>query len=673
MKNKRGWKILSGFLSVLLTMHGFSAINPDALTYRRMEHALYMAAEDAFSISGGTVMTDIAEGTPVIIQGIVTSAESLITELRVGIYAQTGEPVLEQIILPNALTFDIYQLDSSMSFNLLEIGSYTYRVIVSNAEYTDYILVDQNFAVVPSDAPEDALTLTGGTVIGDIAAGTGVEVRGTVYSAETPITLLAVGIYDVSGTLVSGTAVQPNDWYYNLNALDAEIRFDLLTAGEYYYNVTASNASYQDFVLVNQSFSVLSDVPAATETTSSSVLETTAVSSTDQPETTFVTTAVTVTETTSAVTESSAEILETTSSASAETTSETTTQTTESAPLAESGTETTDYQYKSITAKGVSVIPTLTEGSSFSLQGIMSCSKADMDALTALIYNADGETVLYENAYPASASYDLKNLSLPFETLSAGSYSFKVFVSVQASGALPVIYQKFDVIAGGTPVIPEDTLTLTGGTAVRDIVKGTPVLVSGVITSAVSGITGAAVGIYDMDGNLISGMSAEPNTKSYDLSALDSGIRFDLLDAGIYEYRVTAGNAALTDEVLMSRSFSVLESAEPAEPDALTITGNAPILNMLNDAQSSITGTVQSAESAITELTVGIYYMSGELVCEQRVQPNERTYELNQLDSSALFGSLLPSVYEYRITANNAAYQDKILVNQKFTVSAICR
>ena len=682
MSNQKNRKLLSGILSVLLAMQGISSLSPDALTYRRTEKSTHStAAEDAFSITGGTVMTDITEGSPVIVKGIVTSAESFISVLTVGVYAADGTPVIEQTVLPNAPTYDLYAFDSSMSFNLLDAGEYCYRVTVSNMEYDDYVLVNQEFTVTPSDAPEDALTLTDGTVMTDIAAGTAVELKGTVLSAETPIISLTVGVYDLSGNLTAGVTIEPDGWYCNLNSLDDRIAFELLPSGEYYYNVTASNSTYQDLVLTNQKFRVLADVPATEETTAVSTAETTAVTAettaapgSDSPETTFVTTAITV-EATTASTETSAETTatETTADTASDTTSETTTETTASEPPQASGTETTDYQYKSITAKGVSVIPTLPEGSSFDLQGIVSCSKADMEALTALIYNAKGETVLSEDVWPAAASYDLQRLSLPFETLTAGSYSFKVFVSVQGSGALPVIYQTFDVAEGGTPVLPEDTLTLTGSTKIVDIVKGTPVSIAGTIRSAVSGITAVEVGVYDMDGNLVTGKTEQPDAKIYDLSQMDSSICFDLLDAGIYEYRITAGNAANPDTVLLSRSFSVLETAEPAEPDALVITDNPPILNMPFGARANSAGTVRSAQSAISRLTVGIYDMNGEPVCEQTVQPDTLTYDLNELNSEAMFSTLLPAIYEYRITADNATYPDKILVSQRFTVYAVCR
>ena len=95
------------------------------------------AAEDALSITGGTELTDIPEGTPVIIRGIVVSEITPISKLTAGIYTADGQPVYERTVTPDADTYNVSALDSFLSFNLLEIGSYEYRITASNAAATD--------------------------------------------------------------------------------------------------------------------------------------------------------------------------------------------------------------------------------------------------------------------------------------------------------------------------------------------------------------------------------------------------------------------------------------------------------------------------------------------------------------------------------------------------------
>ncbi len=675
MKKRNSRKILSGILSMLFAVQGICAVPTDAVIHphRMSMESRSMAAEDAFSISGGTVITDFKQGTPVIVKGIVTSAESLLSELTIGIYTEDGTPVIEQTVLPNAESYDLYRLDSSMSFNLLEVGSYVYRVTVSNMEYRDYILVNQGFSVLESDAPRDALTITGGCTMQDIAQGSGVEITGTVHSAETLITSLTVGVFNADGEMLTGTTVQPDDWFCNLNHLDDQLLFDQLPVGLYYYQVSASNTTFQDCVLVNQSFSVYADTsvstestPATTETTpASSASETTASSETSvlPPETIIITTAIIVTETTTTVTE--------TTTAPVTTASTETTVTTETTVSAESTAATTDYQYNSISAKGVSLIPTLREGENTALSGIVSCSKANLDALTALVYNANGETVLLQNAYPEALSYDLSQLTLPFATLSAGSYSFKVFVSVQGSGALPIIHQTFLVTEGTAPPAPaEDHLTLTDGMDIPNIVKGTPLLVSGRINSELSDITQVSAGIYDVTGTLVSGGSASPDARTYDLRALDTLICFNLLEEGNYEYRVTAGNAAFPDMVLVREYFTV---EEPAAAAPLTITGSAPIVNMMCSDPIHVSGVIQSSGQPITEVILGVYRADGEQVSVLTFHPDAASFTLSCQEARELFAELAPGDYEYRVTASTAEYVDYLLVNQQFHVTVLTR
>ena len=103
----------------------------------------------------------------------------------------------------------------------------------------------------------DKLTLTGGSVIPtQLNQGQAVIVRGTVSSASSAIRSVSVGIYDAAGTRVTGGSASPNTTSYDLKALDASVRFDLLADGVYTYRVYASNAGGTDELLDSQTFAV---------------------------------------------------------------------------------------------------------------------------------------------------------------------------------------------------------------------------------------------------------------------------------------------------------------------------------------------------------------------------------------------------------------------------------
>ena len=282
------------------------------------------------------------------------------------------------------------------------------------------------------------------------------------------------------------------------------------------------------------------------------------------------------------------------------------------------------------------------------------------------MYDATGAAVLSKNVYPNAATFDLSQIVLPFETLDVGKYSYKVFASAANTTAKLLITQPFEVTAAPAP---EDLLTMTGGTVMADITKGSAVSVQGQITSAVSDILRVTVGIYDANGNQVTGGTAEPNARTYDLSALDAQVAFDQLEAGTYEYRVTASNAAHTDHILVNQYFRVREP----EADALLLNSRAVIPNLICGDCIRLSGTVESSDSNITELIAGVYDVSGAPVKERFLTPNAQTYELHDLDTKTLLADLAPGTYYFRISAANSTYIDKILMNRTFTVSELAK
>lgn len=100
------------------------------------------------------------------------------------------------------------------------------------------------------------------------------------------------------------------------------------------------------------------------------------------------------------------------------------------------------------------------------------------------------------------------------------------------------------------------SLSISGENVPGDINLGGVFSIKGTVTSS-NNITKVTVGCYDSSGNMRTGASAEPNTKSYNIANLDSQVRFNDLSIGTYTYKVIATDTAET-KTLVSSTFKIL-------------------------------------------------------------------------------------------------------------------
>lgn len=109
--------------------------------------------------------------------------------------------------------------------------------------------------VSASVSSSDSLSLFGANYPSSLAVGNIFILYGTVRSGRSAIKSLTVGVYDENGNEKTGRTVYPNTSSYDINKVDADIRFDWLKDGVYYYRITASNSS-ETVQLLNQKFTV---------------------------------------------------------------------------------------------------------------------------------------------------------------------------------------------------------------------------------------------------------------------------------------------------------------------------------------------------------------------------------------------------------------------------------
>ena len=659
------------------------------------------ATEDAITIENGSKIPNITVGTSVSISGIVRSASSNITTITVGVYDSNHKMVTGKNAYPTASVFNVKKLDDFVDFSELPVGTYTYEIIVTNGTHMNYTVVNQKFTVSSSStATDDSIKITNNATIPNIMVGKAVSIRGTVTSAKSNITKITVGVFDANNTLVTGNSASPNAKTYNVANMDAAVKFGNLKAGTYYYKVLVTNAAHKDYEAVNQKF-IVSE--SGSSTTTDQIKMTNGVTIPNITAGKSVSIRGTVTSATSNITKLIVGIYREDGTS---VTGRTIVPNAKSYDVSKidpyvkfGGLSAGTYYYKvlvtnathtnyavvnqkftvsdgsttttdKLSMTGGVTIPNIKVGNVVSIRGTVTSASSNLKSVTVGVYDSNNKLVTGKTATPNAKTYNVRNLDayVSFGDLKAGTYYYRVFATNATTTNFPVVEQKFTVSANGSTTA-SDTLSISGGTSVPNITEGTSVVVKGTVSSASSNITSVTVGVYSASGNLITGKTAKPNAKSYDLRKLDAYVNFNLLTPGSYLYRVTVSNGTKTQQ-LVNQAFQVkAKSGSAQSKDKLTLSGGTTIPNIKVGKAVSIRGTVKSGTSNITSLTVGVFSSSGNLVTGKTVRPNAKSYDIHQVDAYVNFNLLFPDTYYYGVIATNSSYQNQIVSYQKFTVT----
>ena len=659
------------------------------------------ATEDAITIENGSKIPNITVGTSVSISGIVRSASSNITTITVGVYDSNHKMVTGKNAYPTASVFNVKKLDDFVDFSELPVGTYTYEITVTNGTHTNYTVVNQKFTVSSSStATDDSIKITNNATIPNIMVGKAVSIRGTVTSAKSNITKITVGVFDANNTLVTGNSASPNAKTYNVANMDAAVKFGNLKAGTYYYKVLVTNAAHKDYEAVNQKFTVSE---SGSSTTTDQIKMTNGVTIPNITAGKSVSIRGTVTSATSNITKLIVGIYREDGTSI---TGRTVVPNAKSYDVSKidpyvkfGGLSAGTYYYKvlvtnathtnyavvnqkfivsggsstttdTLSITGGVTIPNIKVGNVVSIRGTVTSASSNLKSVTVGVYDSNNKLVTGKTATPNAKTYNVRNLDayVSFGNLKAGTYYYRVFATNATTTNFPVVEQKFTVSANGSTTA-SDTLSISGGTSVPNITEGTSVVVKGTVSSASSNITSVTVGVYSASGNLITGKTAKPNAKSYDLRKLDAYVNFNLLTPGSYLYRVTVSNGTKTQQ-LVNQAFQVkAKSGSAQSKDKLTLSGGTTIPNIKVGKAVSIRGTVKSGTSNITSLTVGVFSSSGNLVTGKTVRPNAKSYDIHQVDAYVNFNLLSPDTYYYGVVATNSSYQNQIVSYQKFTVT----
>ena len=659
------------------------------------------ATDDSIKITNNATIPNIMVGKAVSIRGTVTSAKSNITKITVGVFDANNTLVTGNSASPNAKTYNVANMDAAVKFGNLKAGTYYYKVLVTNAAHKDYEAVNQKFIVSESGSSTttDQIKMTNGVTIPNITAGKSVSIRGTVTSATSNITKLIVGIYREDGTSVTGRTIVPNAKSYDVSKIDPYVKFGGLSAGTYYYKVLVTNATHTNYAVVNQKFTVSDGSTTTTDklsmtggvtipnikvgnvvsirgtvTSASSNLKSVTVGVYDSNNKLVTGKTVAPNAKTYNVRNLDAYVsfgdlkagtyyYKVIASNAANTNVAVVNQ---KFTVSDGSSTTTDK----LSMTGGVTIPNIKVGNVVSIRGTVTSASSNLKSVTVGVYDSNNKLVTGKTATPNAKTYNVRNLDayVSFGDLKAGTYYYRVFATNATTTNFPVVEQKFTVSANGSTTA-SDTLSISGGTSVPNITEGTSVVVKGTVSSASSNITSVTVGVYSASGNLITGKTAKPNAKSYDLRKLDAYVNFNLLTPGSYLYRVTVSNGTKTQQ-LVNQAFQVkAKSGSAQSKDKLTLSGGTTIPNIKVGKAVSIRGTVKSGTSNITSLTVGVFSSSGNLVTGKTVRPNAKSYDIHQVDAYVNFNLLSPDTYYYGVIATNSSYQNQIVSYQKFTVT----
>ena len=605
MKNSQ--KIAAGVLAAVVVTSGAAAL-PVFRAETASVALTASAANDAITITNGTAVPDsVVQGKGVAVQGVVSSEDSNIASVTVGIYDSSRKLVTGKSALPKAKSYDISKLDSYVGFSKLAPGSYTYMVFATNGTNTNYVLTNKSFTVTAASsetaATTDTMSISNGTSLpAALKKGKFVTVKGTVTSATSNITSLTVGVYDKDGKMVTGKTAQPNAKSYNVNKLDNDITFDKLENGTYTYKVIATNSASKDAVIVSQNFTVSADgtVKAEEKQTTTNPDTNTVSNSTD----------------TIAIT------------------------------------------------NGTDIPAKLEKGKAVIVKGTVTSANSNLESLTVGIYDTTGKLVSGKTAIPNSKTYDVSKLDnyIEFDKLADGTYAYMVFASNSTNKNFVMVNKAFTV---GEGQVASDAIAIANGTAVpATLAEGKGVAVRGTVASANSNIESLTVGVYDKNGKMVTGKTVEPKAKTYNVSKLDSDVLFDKLAAGSYNYKVIASNGVNKNYELVNQAFNVSDGK-----DVMTIANGTAVPDTLKKGSClSVKGTVTSSASNMTSVTVGVYDSNKKLVTGKTAVPNAKSYDVSKLDNFVEFNKLADGNYTYMVFASNANNSNYVIVNKNFTV-----
>ena len=197
---------------------------------------------DNLSASGCNHPTSLEKGKGFALKGVVYSQSSKITKLTVGVFNGNNKMLTGRSWNPKAKSIDLrWFVNPFVKFGSLDVGTYTYKIIATNAAGQETLLSEE-FEVTPATPASDKLLSSGLNAPKLLIKGRGFALKGVVSSQSSKIKQLTAGVFDSDGKMLTGRSWNPKAkavdfrWYVN-----PYVKFGKLDVGTYTYKVIATN------------------------------------------------------------------------------------------------------------------------------------------------------------------------------------------------------------------------------------------------------------------------------------------------------------------------------------------------------------------------------------------------------------------------------------------------
>ena len=213
-----------------------------------------VSAATSLKLTDATYPTILKQGDPFIARGIITS-DYYIRKVVIGVYNSNGTAEFDYTGLPGEKSYDINDVDYLLSFSKLKNGSYTYKIVASDDNSSDVVLLNKSFTVTSTGQAASTLKITNAKYPDTLDVGEGFSVTG-IISSNYNITRIVIGAYKANCTKGFEYIATPNAKSFDINSVDYSLPFSRLAAGSYTYKITASDTESSNVVLLNKSFTV---------------------------------------------------------------------------------------------------------------------------------------------------------------------------------------------------------------------------------------------------------------------------------------------------------------------------------------------------------------------------------------------------------------------------------
>ncbi len=213
-----------------------------------------VSAATSLKLTDATYPTTLKQGDPFIARGIITS-DYYIRKVVIGVYNSNGTAEFDYTGLPGEKSYDINDVDYLLSFSKLKNGSYTYKIVASDDNSSNVVLLNKSFTVTSTGQAVSTLKITNAKYPDTLDVGEGFSVTG-IISSNYNITRIVIGAYKADGTKGFEYIATPNAKSFDVNSVDYSLPFSKLAAGSYTYKIMASDTESSNVVLLNKSFTV---------------------------------------------------------------------------------------------------------------------------------------------------------------------------------------------------------------------------------------------------------------------------------------------------------------------------------------------------------------------------------------------------------------------------------